>query len=261
MYVLNFFPITSIISRTLTPCFISFSVSFSFHSRAMSSTPAGPPSVDKVDGFTRKSVRRARQRRAQSSSQFRSQDKPIELTPLPLLKGTQRTFWNFPSPPYGHMRARLFYPQRVGHMQVLSCCWRLVNTRTSDQYQNMEHILSHILLSQFNGWILQHYEMVTIKTCIMATLTNYKWSWCLLLSGSLTSIWNSVALCMHLVWIIGHNIPLLKWRDVCYIWIIFLFTSKHWKECWLSCVFCLVFGSNIMFLTLGKSICLENVNI
>ncbi|XP_041951543.1 protein phosphatase 2, regulatory subunit B', epsilon isoform X3 [Alosa sapidissima] len=52
----------------------------------MSSTPAGPPSVDKVDGFTRKSVRRARQRRAQSSSQFRTQDKPIELTPLPLLK-------------------------------------------------------------------------------------------------------------------------------------------------------------------------------
>uniref|UniRef100_A0A8C2KUT6 Serine/threonine protein phosphatase 2A regulatory subunit n=1 Tax=Cyprinus carpio TaxID=7962 RepID=A0A8C2KUT6_CYPCA len=44
------------------------------------------PSVDKVDGFSRKSVRKARQRRAQSSSQFRSQDKPIELVQLPLLK-------------------------------------------------------------------------------------------------------------------------------------------------------------------------------
>ncbi|MXQ87388.1 hypothetical protein E5288_WYG001560 [Bos mutus] len=42
--------------------------------------------VDKVDGFSRKSVRKARQKRSQSSSQFRSQGKPIELTPLPLLK-------------------------------------------------------------------------------------------------------------------------------------------------------------------------------
>uniref|UniRef100_A0A8D0AFA4 Serine/threonine protein phosphatase 2A regulatory subunit n=1 Tax=Sander lucioperca TaxID=283035 RepID=A0A8D0AFA4_SANLU len=44
------------------------------------------PSVDKVDGFSRKSVRKAKQKRSQSSSQFRSQGKPIELTPLPLLK-------------------------------------------------------------------------------------------------------------------------------------------------------------------------------
>ncbi|XP_006864695.1 PREDICTED: serine/threonine-protein phosphatase 2A 56 kDa regulatory subunit epsilon isoform [Chrysochloris asiatica] len=55
-------------------------------SRAMSSAPTTPPSVDKVDGFSRKSVRKARQKRSQSSSQFRSQGKPIELTPLPLLK-------------------------------------------------------------------------------------------------------------------------------------------------------------------------------
>uniref|UniRef100_A0A8V0Z9Y6 Protein phosphatase 2 regulatory subunit B'epsilon n=1 Tax=Gallus gallus TaxID=9031 RepID=A0A8V0Z9Y6_CHICK len=55
----------------------------------MSSAPTTPPSVDKVDGFSRKSVRKARQKRSQSSSQFRSQGKPIELTPLPLLKGSQ----------------------------------------------------------------------------------------------------------------------------------------------------------------------------
>ncbi|XP_049470043.1 serine/threonine-protein phosphatase 2A 56 kDa regulatory subunit epsilon isoform [Panthera uncia] len=56
----------------------------------MSSAPTTPPSVDKVDGFSRKSVRKARQKRSQSSSQFRSQGKPIELTPLPLLKGKAR---------------------------------------------------------------------------------------------------------------------------------------------------------------------------
>ncbi|CAM2116371.1 unnamed protein product [Caretta caretta] len=55
-------------------------------SRDMSSAPTTPPSVDKVDGFSRKSVRKARQKRSQSSSQFRSQSKPIELTPLPFLK-------------------------------------------------------------------------------------------------------------------------------------------------------------------------------
>ncbi|KAI7805300.1 hypothetical protein IRJ41_004268 [Triplophysa rosa] len=54
---------------------------------AMSSAATTPPSVDKVDGFSRKSVRKAKQKRSQSSSQFRSQGKPIELTPLPLLKG------------------------------------------------------------------------------------------------------------------------------------------------------------------------------
>ncbi|XP_047193695.1 protein phosphatase 2, regulatory subunit B', epsilon isoform X2 [Scophthalmus maximus] len=55
-------------------------------SRAMSSAATTSPSVDKVDGFSRKSVRKAKQKRSQSSSQFRSQGKPIELTPLPLLK-------------------------------------------------------------------------------------------------------------------------------------------------------------------------------
>uniref|UniRef100_A0A3Q4I7R6 Serine/threonine protein phosphatase 2A regulatory subunit n=5 Tax=Pseudocrenilabrinae TaxID=318546 RepID=A0A3Q4I7R6_NEOBR len=52
----------------------------------MSSAATTAPSVDKVDGFSRKSVRKAKQKRSQSSSQFRSQGKPIELTPLPLLK-------------------------------------------------------------------------------------------------------------------------------------------------------------------------------
>lgn len=65
----------------------NFSVSF----RAMSSAATTPPSVDKVDGFSRKSVRKAKQKRSQSSSQFRSQGKPIELTPLPLLKGDTLT--------------------------------------------------------------------------------------------------------------------------------------------------------------------------
>uniref|UniRef100_A0A8C5A975 Serine/threonine protein phosphatase 2A regulatory subunit n=1 Tax=Gadus morhua TaxID=8049 RepID=A0A8C5A975_GADMO len=51
----------------------------------MSSAATTSPSVDKVDGFSRKSVRKAKQKRSQSSSQFRSQGKPIELTPLPLL--------------------------------------------------------------------------------------------------------------------------------------------------------------------------------
>uniref|UniRef100_A0A8C0VZC2 Uncharacterized protein n=1 Tax=Castor canadensis TaxID=51338 RepID=A0A8C0VZC2_CASCN len=65
----------------------------------MSSAPTTPPSVDKVDGFSQKSVRKARQKRSQSSSQFRSQGKPIELTPLPLLKdnGILQYIQNSPS--------------------------------------------------------------------------------------------------------------------------------------------------------------------
>ena len=59
-------------------------------SRAMSSAATTSPSADKVDGFSRKSVRKAKQKRSQSSSQFRSQGKPIELTPLPLLKGKRK---------------------------------------------------------------------------------------------------------------------------------------------------------------------------
>uniref|UniRef100_A0A8D0HEC6 Uncharacterized protein n=1 Tax=Sphenodon punctatus TaxID=8508 RepID=A0A8D0HEC6_SPHPU len=79
---------------------VNFSSSLSLDSlpggsRDMSSAPTTPPSVDKVDGFSRKSVRKARQKRSQSSSQFRSQGKPIELTPLPLLKGkTLDQFYN-----------------------------------------------------------------------------------------------------------------------------------------------------------------------
>ncbi|XP_075781266.1 serine/threonine-protein phosphatase 2A 56 kDa regulatory subunit alpha isoform isoform X2 [Pelodiscus sinensis] len=43
--------------------------------------------AEKVDGFTRKSVRKAqRQKRSQGSSQFRSQSSQVELLPLPQLK-------------------------------------------------------------------------------------------------------------------------------------------------------------------------------
>ncbi|KAH0510452.1 Serine/threonine-protein phosphatase 2A 56 kDa regulatory subunit alpha isoform [Microtus ochrogaster] len=46
---------------------------------------------EKVDGFTRKSVRKAqRQKRSQGSSQFRSQGSQAELHPLPQLKGKAR---------------------------------------------------------------------------------------------------------------------------------------------------------------------------
>lgn len=61
----------------------------------MSSAATTPPSVDKVDGFSRKSVRKAKQKRGQSSSQFRSQDKPIELVQLPLLKGIKPTIFRY----------------------------------------------------------------------------------------------------------------------------------------------------------------------
>uniref|UniRef100_A0A8C9ZH90 Serine/threonine protein phosphatase 2A regulatory subunit n=1 Tax=Sander lucioperca TaxID=283035 RepID=A0A8C9ZH90_SANLU len=54
------------------------------------SAPSPPlfsvPSAEKVDGFPRRSMRRARQRRSHSSSQFRYQSSQVELTPLPLLK-------------------------------------------------------------------------------------------------------------------------------------------------------------------------------
>ncbi|RXM93908.1 Serine/threonine-protein phosphatase 2A 56 kDa regulatory subunit beta isoform [Acipenser ruthenus] len=56
------------------------------------SSPSSPttgfsvPNAEKVDGFPRRSMRRARQRRSHSSSQFRYQSSQVELTPLPLLK-------------------------------------------------------------------------------------------------------------------------------------------------------------------------------
>uniref|UniRef100_A0A8C5HML5 Serine/threonine protein phosphatase 2A regulatory subunit n=1 Tax=Gouania willdenowi TaxID=441366 RepID=A0A8C5HML5_GOUWI len=47
---------------------------------------------EKVDGFTRKSVRKAqRQRRSQGSSQYRTQSAPVELSPLPQLKDAPST--------------------------------------------------------------------------------------------------------------------------------------------------------------------------
>ncbi|NXE47560.1 2A5A phosphatase, partial [Casuarius casuarius] len=54
------------------------------HRPAMS---AAISAAEKVDGFTRKSVRKAqRQKRSQGSSQFRSQSSQVELSPLPQLK-------------------------------------------------------------------------------------------------------------------------------------------------------------------------------
>ena len=77
----------SSVSRTLVPLVPLKLTLDLFPHRAMSSAATTSPSVDKVDGFSRKSVRKAKQKRSQSSSQFRSQGKPIELTPLPLLTG------------------------------------------------------------------------------------------------------------------------------------------------------------------------------
>uniref|UniRef100_A0A7N6B2F1 Serine/threonine protein phosphatase 2A regulatory subunit n=1 Tax=Anabas testudineus TaxID=64144 RepID=A0A7N6B2F1_ANATE len=47
---------------------------------------------EKVDGFTRKSVRKAqKQRKSQGSSQYRTQSAPVELSPLPQLKDAPST--------------------------------------------------------------------------------------------------------------------------------------------------------------------------
>uniref|UniRef100_A0A4W5JQ52 Uncharacterized protein n=1 Tax=Hucho hucho TaxID=62062 RepID=A0A4W5JQ52_9TELE len=56
------------------------------------------PSAEKVDGFPRRSMRRARQRRSHSSSQFRYQSSQVELTPLPLLKGGLYSYISNPVP-------------------------------------------------------------------------------------------------------------------------------------------------------------------
>lgn len=71
------------------------------------SSPSSPttgflvPSAEKVDGFPRRSMRRARQRRSHSSSQFRYQSSQVELTPLPLLKGKMLSALLLLSPPDG----------------------------------------------------------------------------------------------------------------------------------------------------------------
>lgn len=59
-------------------------------------SPVPPP--DKVDGFSRRSLRRARPRRSHSSSQFRYQSNQQELTPLPLLKGELLLVARVPKP-------------------------------------------------------------------------------------------------------------------------------------------------------------------
>ncbi|XP_038631259.1 protein phosphatase 2, regulatory subunit B', epsilon [Scyliorhinus canicula] len=50
------------------------------------SSPTVSTPVEKVDGFSRKSVRKTKQKRAQSSSQYKIQGKAVDLSPLPLLK-------------------------------------------------------------------------------------------------------------------------------------------------------------------------------
>lgn len=51
---------------------------------------------EKVDGFTRKSMRKAqKQKKSQGSSQFRTQSSCVELSPLPQLKGKRMNgAWN-----------------------------------------------------------------------------------------------------------------------------------------------------------------------
>lgn len=66
--------------------------------------------AEKVDGFTRRSVRKAqKQKRSQGSSQFRSQSSQVELFPLPQLKGTF---------PRLHEASRRAWPEATGALVV-----------------------------------------------------------------------------------------------------------------------------------------------
>uniref|UniRef100_A0A674MYZ5 Serine/threonine protein phosphatase 2A regulatory subunit n=1 Tax=Takifugu rubripes TaxID=31033 RepID=A0A674MYZ5_TAKRU len=57
-----------------------------------SRVPFTSPVFSKVDGFTRKSMRKAqKQRKSQGSSQYRTQSAPVELSPLPQLKDAPST--------------------------------------------------------------------------------------------------------------------------------------------------------------------------
>ncbi|XP_078090366.1 protein phosphatase 2, regulatory subunit B', epsilon isoform X1 [Mustelus asterias] len=55
------------------------------------SSPSVTSPVEKVDGFSRKSVRKAKQKRSQSSSQYKIHGKSVDLNPLPLLKDVSTT--------------------------------------------------------------------------------------------------------------------------------------------------------------------------
>ncbi|XP_067848022.1 protein phosphatase 2, regulatory subunit B', epsilon [Heptranchias perlo] len=55
------------------------------------SSPTVTSPAEKVDGFSRKSVRKAKQKRSQSSSQYKIQGKAVDLNPLPLLKDVSTT--------------------------------------------------------------------------------------------------------------------------------------------------------------------------
>ncbi|XP_041070276.1 serine/threonine-protein phosphatase 2A 56 kDa regulatory subunit epsilon isoform isoform X5 [Carcharodon carcharias] len=55
------------------------------------SSPTVTTPVEKVDGFSRKSVRKTKQKRSQSSSQYKIQGKAVDLNPLPLLKDVSTT--------------------------------------------------------------------------------------------------------------------------------------------------------------------------
>ncbi|XP_051876515.1 protein phosphatase 2, regulatory subunit B', epsilon isoform X1 [Pristis pectinata] len=55
------------------------------------SSPTVTTATEKVDGFTRKSVRKTKQKRSQSSSQYKIQGKAVDLNPLPLFKDVSTT--------------------------------------------------------------------------------------------------------------------------------------------------------------------------
>lgn len=124
-------------------------------SRDMSSAPTTPPSVDKVDGFSRKSVRKARQKRSQSSSQFRSQGKPIELTPLPLLKGETREW------------APLSY---LPHPPVSSECFTSVHLFTCCTVKGRERGFRPT-----SSWMWPGLPNLLSKGFIWRDLSSYRW--------------------------------------------------------------------------------------
>ncbi|GCC33479.1 serine/threonine-protein phosphatase 2A 56 kDa regulatory subunit epsilon isoform [Chiloscyllium punctatum] len=55
------------------------------------SSPTVTSPVEKVDGFSRKSVRKSKQKRSHSSLQYKVQGKTVDLNPLPLMKDVSTT--------------------------------------------------------------------------------------------------------------------------------------------------------------------------
>lgn len=87
--------------------------------------------AEKVDGFTRKSVRKAqRQKRSQGSSQFRSQGSPVELSPLPQLKGT-----SLPSRPSLRLQVPLSTPPALAWPLPRTLCPLAVSSPAPGAFQ------------------------------------------------------------------------------------------------------------------------------